>query len=60
MEIMVYSLLWVKQDLYHQPYVYVSFLAGNLYFKGQRKPPIDRNEFNIGALVITCTILGVP
>ena len=25
MGIMVYSLLWVMQDLYHQPYLYYSF-----------------------------------
>ena len=33
MGIMVYSLLWVMQDLYHQPYDYKSFIAPSLVLR---------------------------
>ena len=38
MGIMVYSLLWVVQDLYHQPYVGTETLVGGLQVQPVEKP----------------------
>ena len=38
MEIVVYSSLWVMQDLYHQPYVYMWALIGYTIRNHTAKP----------------------
>ena len=46
MGIMVYSLLWVLQDLYHQPYTASGYLRASHFAKLPDGPPESSRTLN--------------